>query len=74
MPSKLVGWQPSRFLADRAEAKRDFAWAERLDSINATAAELGTSWPLLSLDPPIRDCGRCSSDAARARRAGARVA
>jgi hypothetical protein len=29
---------------------------------------------LLSLDPPIRDCGRCSSDAARARRAGARVA
>jgi hypothetical protein len=27
----------------------------------------------LSLDPPIRDCGRCSSDVARAWRAGARV-
>jgi hypothetical protein len=47
MPQRRVGWQPSRFLADRAEAKRDFALAERLDSINATAAELGASWPLL---------------------------
>jgi hypothetical protein len=78
MPSSRVGWQPSRFLTDRAEAKRDFALAERLGSItkeygsswileryltwanalrrvqcsvfslgNATAAELGTSWPLL---------------------------
>jgi hypothetical protein len=48
MPSSRVGWQPSRFLADRAEAKRDFALAERLGSINATAAELGTSWPSLA--------------------------
>jgi hypothetical protein len=47
MPQRRVGWQPSRFLTDRAEAERDFALAKRLGSINATAAELGTSWPLL---------------------------
>ena len=47
MPERRVGWQPSPFLDDRAEAERDFALAERLGSINATAAELGTSWPLL---------------------------
>jgi hypothetical protein len=32
-----VGWQPSRFLADHAEAERAFALAERLGSINAAA-------------------------------------
>jgi hypothetical protein len=42
-----VGWQPSRFLADRAEAERAFALAERLGSINAAAAELDTTWPSL---------------------------
>jgi hypothetical protein len=42
-----LGWQPSRFLADRAEAERAFALAERLGSINAAAAELGTTWPSL---------------------------
>jgi hypothetical protein len=42
-----VGWQPSRFLADRAQAERAFALAERLGSINAAAAELGTTWPSL---------------------------
>jgi hypothetical protein len=42
-----VGWQPSRFLADRAEAERAFALAERLGSVNAAATELGTSWPSL---------------------------
>jgi hypothetical protein len=42
-----VGWQPSRFLADRAEAERAFALAERLGSVNAAAAELGTTWPSL---------------------------
>jgi hypothetical protein len=42
-----VGWQPSRFLADRGEAERAFALAERLGSINAAAAELGTTWPSL---------------------------
>jgi hypothetical protein len=47
MPSNGVGWQPSRFLADRAEAERAFALAERLGSVNAAAAELGTTWPSL---------------------------
>jgi hypothetical protein len=42
-----LGWQPSRFLADRAEAQRAFALAERLGSVNAAAAELGTPWPSL---------------------------
>jgi hypothetical protein len=38
-----VGWQPSCFLSDRAEAERAFALAEQLGSINAAAAELGTT-------------------------------
>jgi hypothetical protein len=42
-----VGWQPSRFLVDRAEAERAFTLAERLGSVNAAAAELGTTWPSL---------------------------
>jgi hypothetical protein len=42
-----VGWQPSRFLADRAEAERAFALAEQLGSVNAAARELGTTWPSL---------------------------
>jgi hypothetical protein len=42
-----VGWQPSRFLADRAEAERAFQLAEQLGSVNAAAAELGTTWPSL---------------------------
>jgi hypothetical protein len=42
-----LGWQPSRFLADRGEAERAFALAERLGSINAAAAELDTPWPSL---------------------------
>ena len=36
------GWQPSRFLADRAEAERASQLAEQLGSINAAATELGT--------------------------------
>jgi hypothetical protein len=44
---KGVGWQPSRFLADRDEAERAFALAEQLGSVNAAAAELGTTWPSL---------------------------
>jgi hypothetical protein len=40
-----LGWQPSRLLADRAEAERAFALAEQLASVNAAAAELGTTWP-----------------------------
>jgi hypothetical protein len=42
-----VGWQPSQFLADRAEAERAFRLAERLGSVNAAAAQLGTTWPSL---------------------------
>ena len=47
MPARRVGWQPSRFLADRAEAERAFQLAERLGSVNAAAAELETTWPSL---------------------------
>jgi hypothetical protein len=36
-----VGWQPSRFLADHAEAERAFQLAEWLDRVNAAAQELG---------------------------------
>jgi hypothetical protein len=39
-----LGWQPSRFLTDRAEAERAFALAERLGSVNAAAHQLGTTW------------------------------
>ena len=42
-----MGWQPSRFLTDRAEAERAFALAEHLGSVNAAAAELDTTWPSL---------------------------
>jgi hypothetical protein len=42
-----LGWQPSRFLADRAQAERAFRLAEQLGSINAAAQELGTTWPSL---------------------------
>jgi hypothetical protein len=44
---RRVGWQPSRFLSDRAEAERAFALAERLGSVNAAAVQLGTTWPSL---------------------------
>jgi hypothetical protein len=47
-----VGWQPSRFLADRGEAERAFVLAERLGSVNAAAAELGTTWPSLRKPSP----------------------
>jgi hypothetical protein len=42
-----LGCQPSRFLTDPAEAQRAFQLAERLGSVNAAAAELGTTWPSL---------------------------
>ena len=35
---RRVGWQPSRFLTDRAEAERTYALAEQLGSVNAAAA------------------------------------
>ena len=57
-----MGWQPSRFLVDRGEAERAFALAERLGSVNAAAAELGSTWPSLrkafqrhGLGMPARD-------------------
>jgi hypothetical protein len=47
MPERRVGWQPSRFLTDRAEAERAYALAEQLGSVNAAATQLGTTWPSL---------------------------
>jgi hypothetical protein len=47
MASSGVGWQPSRFLTDRAAAERAFALAEQLGSVNAAAEQLGTTWPSL---------------------------
>jgi hypothetical protein len=44
---RRVGWQPSRFLTDRAEAERAFQLAEQLGSVNAAAHQLGTTWPSL---------------------------
>jgi WhiB family transcriptional regulator, redox-sensing transcriptional regulator len=46
-PERKVGHQPSRFLADRAEAERAFRLAEQLGSVNAAAGQLGTTWPSL---------------------------
>ena len=40
-----VGWQPSRFLTDRAEGERAFQLAEQLGSVNTAAQQLGTIWP-----------------------------
>jgi hypothetical protein len=42
--SRRVGWQPSRFHTDRAEAERAYQLAEQLGSVK----ELGTTWPSLS--------------------------
>jgi hypothetical protein len=46
-PQARAGWQPSPFLADRTQAERAYRLAERLGSVNAAAAELGTTWPTL---------------------------
>ena len=43
----LLGWQPSRFLSDCAEAERAYGLAERLGSVNVAATDLGTHWPSL---------------------------
>jgi hypothetical protein len=45
--TKPLGWQPSRFLADRGEAERAFQLAEQLGSVNAAAQQLATTWPSL---------------------------
>jgi WhiB family redox-sensing transcriptional regulator len=47
MPERRVGWQPNRFLTDRAQAERAYALAEQLGSVNAAATQLGTTWPSL---------------------------
>jgi hypothetical protein len=39
---RRVGWQPSRFLTDRAEAERVFQLAEQLGSINAAGGRLSS--------------------------------
>jgi hypothetical protein len=51
MPQKRVGWQPSRFLTDRAEAERAYALAEQL----AASMPPPNSWA-----PPGRRCARRS--------------
>jgi hypothetical protein len=57
MPSKLVGWQPSRFLADHAEAERAFQLVERLGGVNAAAQGL---WYHLAVATRERSRGRLS--------------
>jgi hypothetical protein len=47
LPSRGLGWQPSRFPTDRAEAERAFQLAEQLGSVNAAAQQLDTTWPSL---------------------------
>jgi hypothetical protein len=37
---RRVGWQPSRFLNDRAEAERAYALAEHVGSVNAAGSQL----------------------------------
>jgi hypothetical protein len=78
-PSPPLGWQPSRFLTDRAEAERAYALAEQLGSINAAAAELGTTWPSLrkaftrhglGMPTPNPEAVRQRAMAAASRRAG----
>jgi hypothetical protein len=51
-PERKAGHQPSRFLADRAEAERAFRLATQLGSVNAAAAQLGTTWPSLRKAAP----------------------
>ncbi len=46
-PAGKVGHPPSRFLADRSEAERAYRLATQLGSVNAAAAQLGTTWPSL---------------------------
>ena len=74
-----MGWQPSRFLSDRAEAECAFALVEQLGNVNAAAAELGTTWPSLrkaftrhGLGMPARnpEAVRQRAMAAASRRAG----
>ena len=58
-----VGWQPSRFLADRAKPRGAYALAEQPGSVNAAA-----SW-----GPPGHRCARPSPATASACRRGTRT-
>jgi len=76
-PAAKAGWQPSPFLADRTEAERAYRLAERLGSVNAAAAELGTTWPTLrkafarhGLGMPTPNPGAVRARHAEAARAG----
>jgi hypothetical protein len=63
----LLGWQPSRFVNDRAEAECTYAVAERPGSISAAAAELGTTWPSLRYAFTRHGLGRAGCPTTRAR-------
>jgi WhiB family transcriptional regulator, redox-sensing transcriptional regulator len=74
-PQAKAGWQPSPFLAHRAAAERAYRLAERLGSVNAAAAELGTTWPTLRKAFGRHGLGMPTPDpeAVRARQAAARA-
>ena len=55
MPERRVGWQPSRFLTDRAEAEHAFTLAERSAASMRPPAALGNSWR--SLRRTFTRCG-----------------
>ena len=44
-----MGWQPSRFLAQPGQGQARLRLAQQLGSVNAAAAELGTTWPSLRI-------------------------
>jgi WhiB family redox-sensing transcriptional regulator len=76
-PAAKAGWQPSPFLADRAQAERAYRLAEHLGSVNAAAGELGTTWPTLrkafgrhGLGMPTPDPAAVRARQAAAARAG----
>jgi hypothetical protein len=60
MPSNGLGWQPSRFLADRAEAERAFALGAPVAALAATTATSALSLGLrvgFVRRPPAREVG-----------------
>jgi hypothetical protein len=64
-----VGWQPTRFLADRAEAERALQLADHLDSVNAAAARAGHHLAVAaqSLHPARPRHAGCNPEAVRQR-------
>src|SRR4029453_18508781 len=57
--TNLLGWQPSRFLTDRAEAERAFVLAGRLPrrTTPAAAAEVRPPWPPAQKPSPRHGLG-----------------